>query len=84
MPVDDYGVWKVLPVHFDFEDCYEDLKSLYLSLCYYDNFKKKPQFSCMHYEKYKNSLWNFDSFIFYFYFYFHINHQRRRKKDIIL
>ncbi|RAH46195.1 O-methyltransferase [Aspergillus brunneoviolaceus CBS 621.78] len=44
MPVRDYGVWKALPVHYEFEDRYEDPESPHLSLYYHDNKANPPQF----------------------------------------
>jgi hypothetical protein len=54
MPVDDYGVWKGLPVHYEVEDRYEDPHSPHLSLYYHDNPEKEPQFDLMYRQKHKN------------------------------
>lgn len=54
MPVNDYGVWKGVPVHFEFEDRYEDPHSPHLSLYYHDNAKKEPRFDRLHRQKHKN------------------------------
>jgi uncharacterized protein YukJ len=54
MPVDDYGVWKGVPAHYEFEDRYEDPKSPHLSLYYHDNAKKEPRFDRSHRQKHKN------------------------------
>ncbi|KAL3448005.1 hypothetical protein BJX65DRAFT_307293 [Aspergillus insuetus] len=44
MPVEDYGVWKAVPVKYDFEYHYEDPKSPHLSLYYHDNPTEEPEF----------------------------------------
>ncbi|KAL4892304.1 hypothetical protein BDV59DRAFT_180449 [Aspergillus ambiguus] len=54
MPVEDYGVWKGFPVHYDFEHDYEDPKSPHLSLYYHDNCETEPQFDRKHRQKHKN------------------------------
>lgn len=54
MPVDDYGVWKGLPVHYEVEDRYEDPKSPHLSLYYHDNGETEPQFDRKYRRKHKN------------------------------
>ncbi|PYH81267.1 O-methyltransferase [Aspergillus uvarum CBS 121591] len=53
MPVKDYGVWKALPVHYEFEDHYEDPKSPHLSLYYHDNEPTTPQFDRAYRRKHK-------------------------------
>ncbi|RAH78662.1 hypothetical protein BO86DRAFT_438071 [Aspergillus japonicus CBS 114.51] len=44
MPVRDYGVWKALPIRYEFEDRYEDPESPHLSLYYHDDEANPPQF----------------------------------------
>ena len=51
MPVEDYGVWKALPVHYEVEDRYEDPKSPHLSLYYHDNYETEPQFDVKYRQK---------------------------------
>lgn len=54
MPVEDYGVWKGLPVHYEVEDRWEDPRSPHLSLYYHDNHGTKPQFDVNYRRKHKN------------------------------
>ncbi|EAW13664.1 uncharacterized protein ACLA_043840 [Aspergillus clavatus NRRL 1] len=44
MPVPDYGVWKGLPVHYEYENRYEDSHSPHLSLYYHDKEGTVPHF----------------------------------------
>ncbi|OJJ99000.1 hypothetical protein ASPACDRAFT_61671 [Aspergillus aculeatus ATCC 16872] len=53
MPVKDYGVWKAFPVHYEFEDHYEDPKSPHLSLYYHDNEAATPEFDRAYRRKHK-------------------------------
>lgn len=54
MPVDDYGIWKGWPVHYEVEHDYEDPKSPHLSLYYHDNQETEPQFDRKYRQKHKN------------------------------
>jgi uncharacterized protein YukJ len=54
MPVDDYGVWKGLPAHYEVEHRWEDPKSPHLSLYYHDNREAEPQFDVRYRQKHKN------------------------------
>ncbi|GIJ90933.1 hypothetical protein Asppvi_009898 [Aspergillus pseudoviridinutans] len=54
MPVNDYGVWKGMPVHYEYEDRYEDPKSPHLSLYYHDNHEMEPQFDRQFRQKHKH------------------------------
>ncbi|KAL5361498.1 hypothetical protein BJX96DRAFT_152127 [Aspergillus floccosus] len=54
MPADDYGIWKGVPVHFEYEDRYEDPKSPHLSLYYHDNQEMEPQFDPKYRQKHKH------------------------------
>ncbi|KAA8642551.1 hypothetical protein EYZ11_004513 [Aspergillus tanneri] len=54
MPVDDYGVWKGVPVHYEVEDSIEDPKSPHLSLYYHENKGTEPQFDRKYRQKHKN------------------------------
>lgn len=53
MPVQDYGVWKGLPVHYEFEHNYEDPHSPHLSLYYHDNSETEPHFDRKYRQKHK-------------------------------
>ncbi|KAL3483405.1 hypothetical protein BJX62DRAFT_244935 [Aspergillus germanicus] len=53
MPVRDYGVWKGIPVLYDFEDHYEDPESPHLSLYYHDNPNKEPEFDRGHRRRFR-------------------------------
>ncbi|KAJ0423498.1 hypothetical protein BJY00DRAFT_310154 [Aspergillus carlsbadensis] len=44
MPVRDYGIWKGVPVQYDFEYHYEDPDSPHLSLYYHDHAAAEPEF----------------------------------------
>ncbi|KAL2840302.1 hypothetical protein BJY01DRAFT_250083 [Aspergillus pseudoustus] len=44
MPVPDYGMWKGIPILYEFENHQEDPKSPHLSLYYHDNSTGEPVF----------------------------------------
>lgn len=58
MPVDDYGVWKAVPVHYEVEDRYEDPNSPHLSLYYHENHEVEPQFDVRYRQKHKDKVSN--------------------------
>jgi uncharacterized protein YukJ len=55
MPVEDYGIWKGLPVHYEFEDRYEDSRSPHLSLYYHDTAETVPEYDREYRVKHKGN-----------------------------
>jgi uncharacterized protein YukJ len=53
MPVKDYGIWKAVPVKYDFEYHYEDPDSPHLSLYYHDNPTEEPEFDSAFRRRYR-------------------------------